>query len=50
LTNFFEEQFTGFAGVSFDAIVSGKADDVPESAFMYVGGLDSAREKAKKQQ
>ena len=54
---FVAEQFTGFPGVytsrdetiaSFDAIVSGKADDIPEQAFMYVGGLESAREKAKK--
>ena len=54
---FVAEQFTGFPGVytsreetikSFDAIVSGGADDIPEQAFMYVGGLDSAREKAKK--
>ena len=54
---FVAEQFTGFPGVytsreetikSFDAIVSGAADDIPEQAFMYVGGLDSVREKAKK--
>jgi F-type H+-transporting ATPase subunit beta len=54
---FVAEQFTGFPGVytsreetikSFDAIVSGGADDIPEQAFMYVGGLESAREKAKK--
>ncbi|MDB5324520.1 MAG: synthase beta chain [Phycisphaerales bacterium] len=54
---FVAEQFTGFPGVytsreetiaSFDAIVSGRADDIPEQAFMYVGGLESAREKAKK--
>ncbi|GIW75380.1 MAG: ATP synthase subunit beta [Phycisphaerae bacterium] len=51
------EQFTGFPGVytkredtikSFDAIVNGEADDLPEQAFLYVGDLDSAREKAKK--
>ena len=50
------EQFTGFPGVyvsreetikSFDAIVSGQADDVPEQAFMYVGDLTAARAKAK---
>ena len=54
---FVAEQFTGFPGVytsreetikSFDAIVKGDADDIPEQAFMYVGGLESAREKAKK--
>jgi len=32
---------------SFDAITKGDADDIPEQAFMYVGGLESAREKAK---
>jgi F-type H+-transporting ATPase subunit beta len=51
------EQFTGFPGVytkredtikSFDAIVNGEADDLPEQAFLYVGDLDSAREKARK--
>ena len=50
------EQFTGKKGVytpiaetlaSFDAIVSGGADDLPESAFLYVGGLDEVRAKAK---
>ena len=54
---FVAEQFTGFPGVytsreetikSFDAIVSGQADDIPEQAFMYVGGLETAREKAAK--
>jgi F-type H+-transporting ATPase subunit beta len=50
------EQFTGKKGVyckiadtikSFDDITSGKADDIPEQAFLYVGGLEEAREKAK---
>ena len=50
------EQFTGKKGIttplaetvqSFDDIVSGKADDLPESAFLYVGGLDDVRAKAK---
>ncbi|MGN6725125.1 MAG: F0F1 ATP synthase subunit beta [Tepidisphaeraceae bacterium] len=54
---FVAEQFTGFPGIytsreetikSFDAIVSGQADDIPEQAFMYVGGLDAARAKAAK--
>jgi len=54
---FVAEQFTGFPGVytsreetikSFDAIVSGQADDIPEQAFMYVGGLEAARAKAAK--
>ena len=53
---FVAEQFTGFPGIytsleetikSFDAITKGDADDIPEQAFMYVGGLESAREKAK---
>jgi F-type H+-transporting ATPase subunit beta len=54
---FVAEQFTGFAGVytkleetikSFDAICSGDADEIPEQAFLYVGGLESVREKAAK--
>lgn len=54
---FVAQQFTGFPGIytkldetvkSFDAICNGEADDIPESAFLYVGGLDSAREKAAK--
>ncbi len=56
---FVAEQFTGFSGVytkldetikSFDSICNGEADELPESAFMYVGGLESVREKAKKLQ
>ncbi len=51
------QQFTGFPGVytkredtiaSFNSIVNGEADDLPEQAFMYVGGLDAVREKASK--
>lgn len=51
------EQFTGFPGryvkaedtvAGFKAIVDGEVDDLPESAFMYVGTLDEAREKAAK--
>jgi F-type H+-transporting ATPase subunit beta len=51
------EVFTGFAGVdspledtidSFERIVAGEGDDLPESAFMYVGTLDDARAKAEK--
>jgi F-type H+-transporting ATPase subunit beta len=54
---FVAEQFTGFPGVytkredtikSFDAIVSGEADDLPEQAFLYVGDLESVRAKAAK--
>ncbi len=50
------EQFTGFAGKyvplsetvrGFKEILEGKHDDLPESAFLYVGTIDEAREKAK---
>ena len=53
---FVAQQFTGKEGKyvkladslkSFDEICSGKADDLPESAFLYVGGIDEVREKAK---
>jgi F-type H+-transporting ATPase subunit beta len=53
---FVAEQFTGKKGnytkvadmlKSFDDITSGKADDLPEQAFLYVGTLDEARERAK---
>ena len=51
------EQFTGFAGKyvkledtirSFKEIIEGKHDDLPEAAFMYVGTIEEAVEKAKK--
>jgi len=51
------EQFTGFPGIytpikdtleSFEAICDGKVDEIPEGAFLYVGGLESARAKAAK--
>ena len=54
---FVAEQFTGFKGVdspleqtidSFERLCDGEGDDLPESAFMYVGNLDDARAKAKK--
>ena len=54
---FVAEQFTGFAGIytpleetidSFERLVGGEGDDLPESAFMYVGNLDDARAKAEK--
>ena len=54
---FVAEQFTGFSGIytpladtidSFRRLCAGEADDLPESAFMYVGTLDDAREKAEK--
>ena len=50
------EQFTGKKGVytkiadtlrSFDEICSGKADDLPESAFLYVGTIEDVRARAK---
>jgi F-type H+-transporting ATPase subunit beta len=53
---FVAEQFTGKKGVytkreecikSFDAICNGEADDLPEQAFLYVGGIDEARARAK---
>ena len=51
------EIFTSFAGVtsplaetidSFDRLCEGEGDELPESAFMYVGSLDDAKEKAQK--
>src|SRR6516225_272182 len=33
---------------SFKEICDGKCDDLPENAFLYVGGIDEVREKAKK--
>ncbi|MEM8738412.1 MAG: F0F1 ATP synthase subunit beta [Planctomycetota bacterium] len=54
---FVAEVFTGFPGIytslkdtidSFKRLCDGEADDLPESAFMYVGTLDDARAKAEK--
>ncbi len=54
---FVAEQFTGTPGVfvpraetvrSFKEIIEGKHDDLPETAFMYQGGIDKVVEKAKK--
>lgn len=54
---FVAEIFTGFPGVytsleqtidSFERLCNGEGDDLPESAFMYVGTLDDARAKAEK--
>jgi len=54
---FVAEVFTGFPGIytplkdtidSFKRLCEGEADDLPESAFMYVGTLDDARKKAEK--
>ena len=50
------EQFTGMQGKyvpvketirGFREILDGKCDDMPESAFLFVGTIDEAREKAK---
>ncbi len=50
------EQFTGFPGKyvkledtirSFKEILEGKHDSLPEMAFMYVGTIEEAVEKAK---
>ena len=51
------EQFTGYVGKyvpiketvrGFKEIIEGKHDDLPESAFLFVGTIDEAVEKAKK--
>ena len=51
------EQFTGMKGKyvpiketirGFKEIIEGKHDDLPESAFLFVGTIDEAVEKAKK--
>jgi F-type H+-transporting ATPase subunit beta len=53
---FVAEQFTGYKGKyvklednirGFKAIIDGQYDDLPESAFMYVGTIEEAVEKAK---
>ncbi|WP_428939048.1 F0F1 ATP synthase subunit beta [Fontivita pretiosa] len=53
---FVAEQFTGKKGNytkiadtirSFDEICEGKVDDLPEQAFLYVGAIEEARERAK---
>jgi F-type H+/Na+-transporting ATPase subunit beta len=54
---FVAEQFTGFSGRyvkredtvrSFREIIDGKCDSLPEQAFLYVGTVEEAREKAEK--
>jgi F-type H+-transporting ATPase subunit beta len=54
---FVAEQFTGFPGKyvkleetisSFERVLSGEFDDLPEQAFYMVGGIDEAVEKARK--
>ncbi|MBP5661740.1 MAG: F0F1 ATP synthase subunit beta [Clostridia bacterium] len=51
------EKFTGFAGTyvplketirGFKEILEGKHDDLPESAFLFVGTIEEAVEKAKR--
>ena len=42
-----EEQGWHFGG-GFREIIDGKHDDLPESAFLFVGTIDEAVEKAKK--
>jgi F-type H+-transporting ATPase subunit beta len=53
------EQFTGFPGKyvklsdtveSFEKVLSGEYDHLPEQAFYMVGGIEEAVEKAKKLQ
>jgi F-type H+-transporting ATPase subunit beta len=55
---FVGERFTGRAGQyvsiretvrGFKEILDGKCDDLPEGAFMYVGGIDMAREQAQEE-
>jgi F-type H+-transporting ATPase subunit beta len=54
---FVAEVFTGVPGIfvpidetveSFEALANGDLDQVPEQAFLNVGGVDSVLEKAKK--
>ena len=54
---FVAEQFTGYQGKyvplketirGFKEIIEGKHDDLSESAFLFVGSIDEAVEKAKK--
>ncbi|MEY2566913.1 MAG: F-type H+/Na+-transporting ATPase subunit beta [Actinomycetota bacterium] len=56
---FVGEVFTGLKGIyvpveetveSFELLVSGELDDLPEQAFLNVGNADTAREKAKQLQ
>ena len=51
------EQFTGYPGKyvkiedtirGFKAIINGEYDELPEAAFMYVGTIEEAVDKAKK--
>lgn len=56
---FVAEQFTGYSGryvkledtvQGFKMILDGECDQLPESAFMFVGTIDEAFERAKKMQ
>lgn len=56
---FVAENFTGISGkyvslkdtiAGFKAIIEGKTDDLPESAFFNVGTIEEVMEKAKKEQ
>lgn len=56
---FVAEQFTGYEGryvkledtiAGFKAIINGEVDEFPEGAFLMVGTIDEAEEKAKKMQ
>jgi F-type H+-transporting ATPase subunit beta len=56
---FVAQNFTGLPGIyvpvtetveSFEALVSGDLDDVPEQAFLNVGGVESVLEKARQLQ
>ncbi len=56
---FVAEQFTGYEGryvkledtiAGFKSIIEGEVDDIPEGAFLMVGTIDEAVEKAKKMQ
>jgi F-type H+-transporting ATPase subunit beta len=55
---FVAERFTGTAGQyvpiaetvkGFKEILDGKCDDMPESAFLYVGTIEQARDKAERE-
>jgi len=57
--NFVAEQFTGNPGryvpieetvAAFKELMDGNLDDIPEQAFLYCGGLEDVREKARKLQ
>ncbi len=54
---FVGEVFTGLPGVyvaveetvrSFEALLGGDLDDVPEQAFLNAGGVDDVHEKSKR--